>query len=672
MRHDAGAEQRGYNLTITKFLLAGLLAGSASGAVAQTIPADQAADLFGARSTAWQADLSPSGRKVLFLSAGAGSATLARILDLDTRAISNVVASDGRPESLDWCEFASEIQLVCRFGGNVEDSGVVMGFSRLITLTASGRNMRPLGRKESMADAYVRQFDGAVLDWLPDSDGSILMARNYVPGAQDSNWRVSDNKAEGLGVDRIELSTLKATAVEPPKEKVSHYMTDGHGAVRIIAIQDTNGELLTGTIRFRYRTAGSREWRDLGRYDSSKRSGMWPVAIERATNSVYYLDKLGGRDALYRMTLDGSGAKTLIAKNDKVDIDGVVRLDRGQSVIGYSYTDDRSRIEYFDPELKELAGALGRALPASPIIQFVAASRDGKTLLVHASADTDPGAYYVLDRDSKRMEPVLNSREQLVGRELAPVRAVSYAAADGKMIPAYITMSKGAAAKGRPAIVLPHGGPSARDEWGFDWLAQFLAARGYVVIQPNYRGSAGYGEEFLGENAFRDWRTAISDINAAGKYLVAQGIADPARLAIVGWSYGGYAALQSAVLEPDSYKAVVAIAPVTDLAALKREAEGFTNARLTEKLIGSGEHVRAGSPLINAARLKVPVLLVHGDLDGNVGVNHSAKMSDALKKAGTSVEFIRYKSLEHQLDDSKARSEMLAKIASLLERTIGR
>jgi dipeptidyl aminopeptidase/acylaminoacyl peptidase len=234
-------------------------------------------------------------------------------------------------------------------------------------------------------------------------------------------------------------------------------------------------------------------------------------------------------------------------------------------------------------------------------------------------------------------------------------------------------MSKDGPAKGRPAVVLPHGGPSARDSFGFDWLAQFLASRGYAVIQPNYRGSAGYGDEFLGENAFRDWKKAMSDISASAQYLVNQGIADAGKLAIVGWSYGGYAALQSATLEPDRYKAVVAIAPVTDLSLLRRESDDYINGKIARDFIGSdGVNLRQGSPLQNAARIKAPVLLVHGDLDLNVRITHSTKMADAIQKAGTPVELVRYQELEHQLDDSNARAEMLMKIGQLLDRTIGK
>jgi dipeptidyl aminopeptidase/acylaminoacyl peptidase len=311
-------------------------------------------------------------------------------------------------------------------------------------------------------------------------------------------------------------------------------------------------------------------------------------------------------------------------------------------------------------------------LKDTPLISFDSASADGNILLVHGASDRNPGTYYVLNRASQETYSVLADRDELIGKVLAPVRSVTYPAADGISIPAYITMSEDGGTKNRPAVVLPHGGPSSRDEWGFDWIAQFLAARGYVVIQPQYRGSAGFGDDFLGDNAFRNWRKAMSDIRDSTDYLVKQGIADPNRIAIVGWSYGGYAALQSAATDPNRFKAVVAIAPVTDLAALRRDGKAFTNAKLVAAEIGAGPDLAAGSPLRNAAAIKAPVLLVHGDLDGNVLVYHSQRMHAALQKAGTPTELLKLPGLEHQLDDSVARTQMLTKVGELLDRTIGR
>jgi dipeptidyl aminopeptidase/acylaminoacyl peptidase len=165
----------------------------------------------------------------------------------------------------------------------------------------------------------------------------------------------------------------------------------------------------------------------------------------------------------------------------------------------------------------------------------------------------------------------------------------------------------------------------------------------------------------------------MSDISASAQYLVNQGIADANKLAIVGWSYGGYAALQSATLEPNRYKAVVAIAPVTDLSMLRRDSDDYTSGKVAKDFIGSdGQSLSQGSPLQNAARIKAPVLLVHGDMDLNVRITHSTKMVEALQQARTPVEFVRYKDLEHQLDDSNARAEMLTRIGQMLDRTIGK
>ena len=196
---------------------------------------------------------------------------------------------------------------------------------------------------------------------------------------------------------------------------------------------------------------------------------------------------------------------------------------------------------------------------------------------------------------------------------------------------------------------MPHGGPSARDEWGFDWLSQFYAQRGFVVLQPNYRGSSGYGDDWYQENGFKSWKTSIGDICDAGRWMVAQGMADPAKLAIVGWSYGGYAALQVNVLDPDLFKAVVAVAPVADLALLKAQAAAFTNSALVNDFIGSGAHIEEGSPAQNAAKFKAPVLMFHGDIDLNVDIAQARKMDKALRGAKKSSELIVYPKLEHSL-----------------------
>jgi dipeptidyl aminopeptidase/acylaminoacyl peptidase len=202
-------------------------------------------------------------------------------------------------------------------------------------------------------------------------------------------------------------------------------------------------------------------------------------------------------------------------------------------------------------------------------------------------------------------------------------------------------------------------------------LAQFYAARGYAVLQPNFRGATGYGDAWYLQNSFRSWPTAIGDVLDAGRWLVAQGIADPAKLGIVGWSYGGYAALQGAVTDAAVFKAVVAIAPVTDLNELRNAEGDWSDYDVVSQFIGQGPLVRAGSPAQNAGKIKVPVLLFHGALDRAVPIAQSEHMIRSLERAGIPHELVTWDSLDHSLDDSGARTEMLRKSDEFLRRVFG-
>jgi dipeptidyl aminopeptidase/acylaminoacyl peptidase len=505
------------------------------------------AQQFGARPAAYSVDISPSGKRVAMLVPGPGRTTVLRVIDLQTVAVTNLISSDGNPDSLEWCNFASDDQLICQYGGNARaGTGTIIGLTRLVAISADGKSVRQLGQKQHI-DSGFHQFDGTILDWLPDQQGSVLMARYYTPElAETGNF--NRDARQGLAVDRLDLSNLKITHIESPRPAANDYETDGRGNVRLMETEDTDHEgMLSGLAHFFYRTTDSRDWKPLGEYDERARTGINPIAIDGTLNAAYVLKKVDGRNALFTVKLDGSGATAQVAANPKVDIDSVVRIGRGQRVIGYTYADDRRQAVYFDPEFETLHNALAHAL-GEPLVDFEGASADGSKLLVFASSDSDPGSFYVFDKSTRHMDKIAALRPALEGRKLASVATVSVPAADGVEIPAYLTLPPSGVTKDLPAIVLPHGGPSARDEWGFDWLAQFLAARGYAVIQPNYRGSAGYGEDWMGKNGFRNWKTAISDITASAHYLVDKGIADPKRLAIVGWSYGGYAALQSAAV----------------------------------------------------------------------------------------------------------------------------
>jgi len=632
-----------------------------------------AAAAFGARQSVSNLTLSPDGTRVAYVAptTGQGSVVVIRSLGADG-AVKQAMAADGNPQRIVRCGWVSNERLVCTLYGVVSNALYpVLPFTRVIAVNADGSNPAMLSRKDNIYSRGYQLGGGEVIDWLPNDDNAVLMSRNYVPdehlGSRGGSYK------EGLGVDRIDTRTLAAATIEPPRVDAADYLSDGHGDVRIMTLEQLRSDQTgTGVIRYLYRTPGSRAWQRLSEYNVLDRSGFTPYAVDHDLNVAYGLKRKDGRLAFYSIALDGSLREQLIYERPDVDIDGLIRIGRRQRVVGLSYATDVRTAVYFDADMQKLTASLSKALPGHPALQIVDSTTDESKLLIFATSDQDAGVYYIFDRKSHHLDTFLVARGELEGVKLAVVKPVSYPAADGTMIPAYLTLPPGREdAKGLPAIVLPHGGPSARDEWGFDWLPQFFAARGFAVLQPNFRGSSGYGDAWFEQNGFKSWAVAIGDVLAAGHWLVAQGIADPAKLGIVGWSYGGYAALQSAVVEPGLFKAVVAIAPVTDFEALKEERRRWSDFEVTSEVVGRGPHVRAGSPFYHADSIKAPVLLFHGTLDGNVSYLESKRMAARLTEAGDRCELVTFDKLDHQLEDSAARTEMLRKSDAFLRANLG-
>jgi len=681
--HYVTAEKGGLMLLKGKLLLAVAAVACWAGQACAQSTLEQDAVAFGTRETTTRMDLSPDGKLAVFLGAGPGRTTIVYIADLAAGATKPIFYSKADPETLRWCAFASNTRLACEFTAIMKSENALLATnnglisaSRMISIGIDGKNMKQLGQPSSQYDVGLRQFDGEIIDWRPGGTNEVLMTRLFLPeGFRDIPSNIQRTK-RGVGVVRLNVDTLATKIVEQPRDNVATWMSDGQGNVRLLGFAELSSEAFTtGRVKYVYRTPNSRDWKTLTDYvDTDGASGQpnfEPLAIDASINSLYALRKRNGRMALVKVELGDTPVETLVAENPRVDIDDVIRSGDGQRVIGYTYSEEYRHTVYFDPEYRGLSTALTQALPNHPVVDFVTASEDGSKLLIFAGTDTDPGRYYLFDKASKSLGEIMKVRPNLANRALAEVKPVSYSAADGTTIPAYLTLPPGKEAKNLPYVVLPHGGPSSRDEWGFDWLAQFLAARGYAVIQPQYRGSGGFGDAWLAQNGFKGWRTSIGDITAAAHYLLKEGIAAPNRVAIVGWSYGGYAALQSAEVEPSLYKAVVAIAPVTDLSLLRTENDDYVVRNQVAKFVGDGANAVEGSPLRQAASIQAPVLLVHGDRDLNVGFAHSQRMQAALQSAGKQSEFVSFAGLDHQLEDNQARTQMLTKIGQLLDRTIG-
>jgi len=629
---------------------------------------------FGAREGIEAVSLSPDGN-LLALVVPDGDGQKLLIYNFVTGgALRPILANPHPNEHLFGCRWPTFDRLFCSVVVHSDDNGTLITFTRLIALDADGRNLAVVTPRVSSRSMYFGSFGGGVIDWNGANPGQVLLTREYVPEV-GTDTRNAESR-EGLGVDSVNVATLVHSVVESPRASAMQYITDGLGHVRILAVAKTsNTGYSTGVRNYSYRKAGDRGWNALGTVDASDGStvkGFVPVAVDPALDVVFGFDVADdGHTGLYSIKLDGSKAKSLVLGRQDVDVDRVISIGRQHRVVGASYATDRRMVEYFDPALTKLGVALGKALPNAPQIGFVDASTDENRLLIVASSDTDPGVLYRLDRADHKLERVLPFRPELEGMALAPMTPISFPARDGTMIPGYLTLPPKGPRTGLPALVMPHGGPSARDEWGFDWLVQFFAARGFAVLQPNFRGSSGYGADWFKNNGFQSWPIAIGDVDDAGRWLVAQKIADPAHLAIFGWSYGGYAALQSGVTEPGLFKAVVAVAPVTDLPLLRDEERRYTNGALAERQIGHGDQVVPGSPALNAGRMAVPVLLFHGDQDLNVDIEQSREMASKLRRAGKSVDYVEFRGLDHQLDSKAARTTLLSRSDAFLRAAMG-
>ena len=628
---------------------------------------------FGARPSVWDLRLSPDGTRVAYLVPVANRGTALVTAERSPDAKPRVALSlDGNTLNVGGCNWVAHDRLVCQIHGVVQVASVQSGLlpvSRWIAVNADGSNLQTLSVRRNAYSRGYFQYDGDIIDYLPEDDGAVLMSRNYTPDAHIGSRMGSD--AEGLGVDWLDTRTLKTRRIIAPLKDAFRYLSDGRGTVRIMGQRGTDSSGYKSTnLTFYYRPVGSTEWRKLCQYDQRDDSGFWPLAVDHDLNVAYGIRRTNGRAGLHAIKLDDSLEEHLVYAHPDVDVSGLLEIGRRQRVVGATYVTDRRQTEVFDPDIKRLLASLARALPAQPRFGVTDSSVDESTLVVSAGSDSDPGVFYLFDRKTRELAIYNVQRREREGIKLATMKFVSYPSGDGVTVPAYLTLPPGQEnAHGLPAIVLPHGGPSSRDEWGFDWLPQFYAHCGYAVLQPQFRGSAGYGDAWFHQNGFRSWRVAVDDVLAAGRWLVKEGIADPLQLAILGWSYGGYAALQSAVIDPSLYQAVVAIAPVTDLPGLVEDHRDYSDFALVRDFVGAGPHTHDGSPIEHVKSVKSPVLLFHGTSDQNVSYQQSKRFADKLQSVGGQVELVTFKDLDHQLDDASARAELLRRSDEFLRST---
>jgi dipeptidyl aminopeptidase/acylaminoacyl peptidase len=344
---------------------------------------------------------------------------------------------------------------------------------------------------------------------------------------------------------------------------------------------------------------------------------------------------------------NGQIAKIESDPENKVDLDSFESSEIDYHIFFTRYEDDRSRLYFRDKEFEKEYRWLQSKLPGKEIT-FAARSRDENVWIVSAHSDTEPGETYVWDRKAQTLALQYRIREELPREALSPMTSIHYKSSDGLEIPAYLTLPKGLPAKNLPLIVFPHGGPWARDSWGYDTYAQFLSNRGYAVLQPNFRGSTGYGKKFLNDGNGEWGRKMQDDLTWGVKALIADGTADAKRVGIAGGSYGGYATLAGVAFTPKVYAAAVAIVAPSNLITLLDAIPPYWEAgrkqmytRMADPTTPDGKALLvAESPLTQAKAIVTPLMVVQGKNDPRVNIRESNQIVAAVRDNGKPVRYL--------------------------------
>jgi dipeptidyl aminopeptidase/acylaminoacyl peptidase len=362
------------------------------------------------------------------------------------------------------------------------------------------------------------------------------------------------------------------------------------------------------------------------------------------------------------------------------DVPGAIKDVWSGRVVGAGYTSHVWNQVFFDPALKQVHDKLEADFPGMSV-QLESWDAARNKFVFGIEGPRQPTTFYLYNQQNKTVQKLGRTYTNLLPSDLSEVRVYDYKARDGLKIPAYLTVPLGKEVKNLPVVILPHGGPWARDDLDFDWESQFLASRGYAVLRPNFRGSRGYGQAFekAGHN---QWGLKMQDDVTDGvKKLIADGIADPKRICIAGGSYGGYAALAGAAFTPDIYACAAAWAPVTDLRqklvsdAHRSGGDDSWLISAQREYIGDRLHdaqkLDEASPAKAAGKIKVPVLLMHGEVDSTVPIEQSEIMERALKAAGKKVTFVRIPNETHNLQAEATRIRWLTELEKFLKENIG-
>ncbi len=593
--------------------------------------------------------------------------TLSRMADLSARP-AVVVLGEQKAQQVEW---ANNERLLIWITFDKDDRGrpygvvfygtfVPIPVRRVVSVDLEGKN--PVVMFAGSPAVLRRGFDASrVVDFMKDDPRRILMQA----------W----NESRGAyALYTVDVYTGEAELVEQGAPATDYWLTqDGQPMLRI----DSNAR---GTVGWIYgRAPGEKDWKLVrkSRVNELKKFPDFDIVGPTPKAGVFLVcQRPEGRDTSVIRSFDLATLEfgEVMAERPGRDFEGAF-VDESQRLVASAYWDDRLDYHFADPTLGPHFRAVNAALKNACNVQLYDIDTDHRRMLYRITGPREPGAFVVYDREHKALEYVGHAKPWLSPERLAPTEALRVKTRDGAEITAYLTTPIGATAGPPPMVVMPHGGPELRDTLDWDISVQALAARGWAVLQPNFRGSGGYGRAFADQGR-RQWGERMqADIEDAVDHVLAAGRADPKRLAIFGASFGGYSALMGAVRRPGAYRAVVSVAGDADLIetlAFSRREDGADSPAYAywRRSIGDPKAdedmlVRA-SPARRAAEIQAPVLLIHGAEDTIVDPKQSRLMAKALKAAGRSCELVELKGEGHNNWDNATWKTVLETVTAFI------
>ncbi|GGX91921.1 prolyl oligopeptidase family serine peptidase [Massilia dura] len=658
-------------IRVSFLALAAALLGAAWAAQAAPPPV---ADFFGP-SAFGGAQLSPNGRYVAAKVPGASGRDRLAVVELATSK-AQVVAefSDGDIGDFQW---VNDDRLLFDSTDKDVGAGDVTAAPGLFAVDRDGRNFRQLAQRR--ADFITTPAASKLLPWH-----TYMMPQR---GAQDSDavYVQSVNFAPGGGVRstqllRLDTRTGRSSGVPQPGS-VQQWMLDARGEPRMATTLEDG----KNTIWLRDDKMGDK-WRPITTFDAwiAEAGGFSPLDFD--SEGRLYVAARHGSDKTAVHTFDLAAGKI-----DPVPRFSVQRYDfsgrlirSGGKLVGVRYLGDSYATEWLDPDLKALQETVDAKLPGLVNLISIPRRPESPFVLVTTYSDMQPRVYFVYNRETGKLTVLAQSQPKLDATKMGRQQLVSYPARDGMQIPVLLTLPNGAKTTDRlPMVVLVHGGPWVRGvTWGWSADAQFLASRGYAVLEPDFRGSTGHGAKHL-TAGFKQWGRAMQDdVTDGTRWAIEQGIADPQRICIAGASYGGYATLMGLIREPDLYRCGVNWVGVTDIRLMYGGSWFHTSdlppqyirygmPRLIGDLEKDADQLMAVSPVEQASRLHQPLLMAYGGADRRVPRAHGTRFRDAVGATNKNVEWIEYPEEGHGWRLAKNRIDFWTRVEKFLDRNIG-